>query len=68
MGEPDVAFTILEDPTHEVVRQPVNLSASPQPDDFRLPAPDLGEHNEEILREIGLDDAEIEALVSAGAI
>ena len=52
----------------DVVGQPVNLSAAPQPETLRYPAPDLGEHNEEVLREIGLSDDEIEGLVKAGAI
>jgi crotonobetainyl-CoA:carnitine CoA-transferase CaiB-like acyl-CoA transferase len=54
--------------TLDVLGQPVNLSAAPQPEQFRYPAPDLGEHNEEILREIGLGDDEIECLVRSGAI
>jgi formyl-CoA transferase len=54
--------------TLDVLGQPVNLSAAPQPEQFRYPAPDLGEHNEQILREIGLGDDEIECLVRSGAI
>jgi hypothetical protein len=32
------------------------------------PPPELGEHSIEILREIGVDDAEIERLLAAGII
>ena len=34
---------------------------------YRLHAPRLGEHTREILREAGMDDAQIEALVTSGA-
>ena len=36
------------------------------PNSVRLPAPRLGEHNEEIVRALGLPDAEIAALKQAG--
>lgn len=40
---------------------PVNVAE--RPDSFhRTPAPMLGEHNHQLLREIGLTDAEIAAL------
>jgi formyl-CoA transferase len=52
----------------EIVGQPVKLSAAPLPDTYRMPAPDPGQHTDEILRECGLDDAEIESLRSGGAI
>ncbi len=52
----------------EIVRQPVNLSAAPLPETFRLPAPDIGEHSDEILHDLGLDDKEIAALRSAEVI
>lgn len=51
-----------------VVRQPVNLSDRPQPQVFRQATPDAGEHNEQILQEMGLDAAEIARLQKAGAI
>jgi crotonobetainyl-CoA:carnitine CoA-transferase CaiB-like acyl-CoA transferase len=38
------------------------------PATLRLPAPTLGEHTEEVLLEVGLDDAEIAELRSAGAV
>ncbi|WP_210492118.1 CoA transferase [Patulibacter sp. SYSU D01012] len=46
---------------------PVKLSATPG-DPHRRPAPSLGEHTDELLREAGLDDARIAALRAAGAI
>ncbi len=40
---------------------PIRLSA--QPGEPELVAPTLGQHNAEVLRELGYDDAAIEALV-----
>jgi formyl-CoA transferase len=51
-----------------VVRQPVNLSSVPQPETFRYPTPDLGEHSDTILAEMGLSSDEIAKLREAGAI
>jgi crotonobetainyl-CoA:carnitine CoA-transferase CaiB-like acyl-CoA transferase len=45
---------------------PIKLSATPG-DVHRLPAPGLGEHTEEVLREAGLDEDRIAQLVSSGA-
>jgi formyl-CoA transferase/CoA:oxalate CoA-transferase len=36
--------------------------------DLRRPPPMLGEHTREVLRELGMDDAAIETLASAGTI
>ena len=52
----------------DVVRQPVNLTATPQPQTFRYPTPDAGEHNDVILGEMGFGAAEIAALREAKAI
>ena len=52
----------------DVVRQPVNLSSTPQPDKFRHPSPDPGEHTDQILREIGVAEDEIERLRSTGTV
>lgn len=52
----------------DVVRQPVNLSNAPQPQVFRHPTPDAGQHTEEVLREMGLNDTDISALRDANAI
>ena len=46
---------------------PVKLSATPG-DPHRRPAPVLGEHTDELLREAGYDEAAIEALKEAGAV
>jgi len=45
---------------------PINFSATPA--SIRTPAPRLGEHTEEVLREAGLDHATIEALEKSGAV
>jgi crotonobetainyl-CoA:carnitine CoA-transferase CaiB-like acyl-CoA transferase len=44
---------------------PVNFAATPA--DIRRPAPRLGEHTAQLLREAGLDEATIAALMSSGA-
>ncbi len=54
--------------TLDVVRQPVNLTATPQPQTLRYPTPDAGEHSDVILGEMGLSPDEIAKLRDAGAI
>lgn len=51
-----------------VVGQPVSLSLAPQPETFRHPTPEPGEHTDEILREVGFAEEEIARLRSANAI
>jgi len=50
-------------PMHAVVPR---LSATPGA--IRAPAPHLGEHNRELLREVGVDDARYEKLLAEGAV
>ena len=51
-----------------VVGQPVNLTRTPQPGRMRLPTPELGEHNDEIMAELGYDAESIAKLRDQGAI
>ncbi len=53
---------------YKLIRSPINLSRFPEPPRFARPGPELGEHTEEILREAGLSSAEIDHLVTTGAI
>ncbi|MFN9489097.1 MAG: CaiB/BaiF CoA transferase family protein [Betaproteobacteria bacterium] len=50
-----------EFPMHHVVPR---LSGTPA--SIRTPAPELGEHNRELLREAGIDDAAYQALLASG--
>ena len=62
------SFEKLEHPTEGAivnVRAPVRFSATPST--LRRHAPQLGEHNIELLREAGLSDDEIKALCQARA-
>lgn len=61
-------FTQVEHPTEGRVTQvkpPVEFSATPS--EIRRPAPLLGEHNGEVLREAGLTESEIADMKSCGA-
>ena len=61
-------FSFVEHPSEGRLRQmavPATWSAS-QPEPSR-PAPRLGEHSVDVLREIGYSDARIAALVESGA-
>ncbi len=49
-----------------LVRPPVNYSKTPST--IRTHAPRFGEHNAEVLREIGYDEGEIEKLSADGAV
>jgi crotonobetainyl-CoA:carnitine CoA-transferase CaiB-like acyl-CoA transferase len=51
-----------------VVGQPINLSNADQPKTFRYPAPELGEHLEEVLKEFGYNSDEIDKLKINNAI
>jgi crotonobetainyl-CoA:carnitine CoA-transferase CaiB-like acyl-CoA transferase len=50
----------------KLIRAPITLSDTPA--SIRRPCPRVGEHNEEILRELGYDDSEIEQLEKGGVL
>ena len=50
-----------------VVGQAINLARTPQPPNHR-PTPELGEHTDEILRGLGMDDEAIQGLRDNGVI
>ncbi|MCW2526425.1 MAG: CoA transferase [Pseudonocardiales bacterium] len=61
-------FRVTEHPSEGLIREmavPTKFSATPAP--AARPAPRLGQHSVEILREAGLAEGEIEALVSSRA-
>lgn len=70
-----VKFLKMERPvTHEslgdfnLVRSPINMSAFDSPDSFDRAGPELGEHNDEVLLELGLTTDEITGLRDKNAI
>src|SRR5271169_4332559 len=50
----------------KLIRAPITLSDTPA--SIRRPCPRVGEHNEEILRELGYDDSKIEQLEKEGVL
>jgi crotonobetainyl-CoA:carnitine CoA-transferase CaiB-like acyl-CoA transferase len=57
-------FETMEHPVAGTVHYlslPMTFSAAPRPI-YQRPAPTLGQHNDEVLRELGIDDAQIAAL------
>jgi crotonobetainyl-CoA:carnitine CoA-transferase CaiB-like acyl-CoA transferase len=60
---------VVEHPSEGAIRkiQPAGTWSATQPEPHR-PAPRLGEHTVELLREAGLAEADIESLVAAGAV
>ena len=50
---------------YRVVVEPLKFSASPLV--FSRPAPNQGEHTEEVLKELGFGPTEVEAMIGAGA-
>ncbi|MBV9862321.1 MAG: CoA transferase [Alphaproteobacteria bacterium] len=50
-----------------VVGQPIHLSRYPQPEKLR-PTPGQGEHTDQVLRDLGYDDAAIKGLRERGAV
>lgn len=62
-------FAIMDHPSEgpiQVVNPPVRFSKSPSA--ITRPAPLIGEHSREVLREAGLGESEIEALVAGGIV
>jgi len=53
---------------YHLVRSPINMSAVLQDEQFQRPGPELGEHTDEVLSEMGLDKDEIKRFRDAGAI
>ncbi|HSI00006.1 MAG TPA: CoA transferase [Reyranella sp.] len=51
----------------KVVGQPINLSDAPQPQELG-PTPDLGEHTDQVLADLGYDRKAIEGLRTGGVI
>jgi formyl-CoA transferase len=52
----------------KVVGQAINMTKTPQPAKLRRHTPDLGEHTDEVLRDVGYDDAAIADLHKRGIV
>lgn len=51
-----------------VVGQAMNLAGTPQPETLRMPTPELGEHTDAILADLGYDAAAIADLKNRGVV
>ena len=51
-----------------VVGQPINLTRTPQPERMRLPTPELGEHTDDVLSELGYSAGAIADLRAHGVV
>ncbi|MBT6274979.1 MAG: CoA transferase, partial [Chromatiales bacterium] len=52
----------------QLLGQALNLTATPEPERIRRPTPELGEHTDEILGELGYDTSAIAALRERGEV
>ncbi len=59
-------YPVAGEGTVDLIGNPIKLSATPV--SYRRPPPTLGQHTEEVLRELGLDGRDIAALRAEGAI
>ncbi|WP_179298271.1 CaiB/BaiF CoA transferase family protein [Mesorhizobium carmichaelinearum] len=72
LADPDVASELVREVEHSyggryrVALEPLKLSGSPLV--FDRPAPDLGEHSVEVLRETGIKQDRIESLIASGVV
>ncbi|MFB9980399.1 CaiB/BaiF CoA transferase family protein [Mesorhizobium newzealandense] len=72
LADPDVASELVRDVEHSyggryrVALEPLKLSGSALV--FNRPAPDLGEHSVEVLRETGINQDRIDAMIASGAV
>ncbi len=74
-AEPQVQHLGIAQPMHHpsmgtvnVVGQPVHLERTPQPGEMRLATPELGGNTDEVLAEIGYDQARIDDLRTRGVV
>ncbi|MBT4488611.1 MAG: CoA transferase, partial [Rhodospirillaceae bacterium] len=74
-AEPQVEHLGIAQPMHHaakgtvnVVGQPVHLERTPQPPEIRLPTPELSGNTDEVLAELGYDEARIDDLRQRGVI
>jgi formyl-CoA transferase len=74
-AEPQVQHLGIAQPMHHpskgtinVVGQPVHLERTPQPGEIRLATPELGADTDEVLAEIGYDQAKIDELRASGVV
>jgi formyl-CoA transferase len=74
-AEPQVRHLGIAQPMHhavkgtiKVVGQPVHLERTPQPAEIRLPTPELGGNTDEVLAELGYDQARIDDLRARGVV
>ena len=51
-----------------LIRTPINMPDIPGASEIRQPAPELGQHSDEVLAELGYDEAEISGFREAGII